>query len=68
MNDFVAEINETVREAKKEIDTINRELRQIPFGNDTYKFIMKEKPDRSVMCFSGFASTWKVTWIPLRST
>lgn len=48
MNDFVAEINETVREAKKEIDAINRELRQIPFGNDTYKFIMKEKPDRSV--------------------
>ena len=42
MNDFVAEINETVREAKKEIDAINRELRQIPFGNDTYKFIMKE--------------------------
>lgn len=48
MNDFVAEINETVREAKKEIDAINRELRQIPFGNDTYKFVMKEKPDRSV--------------------
>lgn len=48
MNDFVAEINETVREAKKEIDAINRELRQIPFGNDTYKFIMKEKPDRNV--------------------
>ncbi len=48
MNDFVAEINETVREAKREIDAINRELRQIPFGNDTYKFIMKEKPDRNV--------------------
>ncbi len=48
MNDFVAEINETVREAKAEIDSINRELKQIPFGNDTYKFIMKEKPDRSV--------------------
>lgn len=48
MNDFVAEINETVREAKKEIDAINRELRRIPFGNDTYKFIMKEKPDRNV--------------------
>lgn len=48
MNDFVAEINETVREAKKEIDAINRELRQIPFGNDTYKFVMKEKADRNV--------------------
>ena len=48
MNDFVAEINETIREAKREIEQINRELKQIPFGNDTYKFIMKEKPDRSV--------------------
>lgn len=47
MNDFVAEINESVREAKREMDAINRELRQIPFGNDTYRFIMNEKPDRS---------------------
>ncbi len=48
MNDFVAEINETVREARAEISSINRELRQIPFGNDTYKFVMKEKSDRAV--------------------
>ncbi|MCI8401800.1 MAG: AAA family ATPase [Lachnospiraceae bacterium] len=48
MNDFVAEINETVREARAEIEGINRELRQIPFGNDTYRFVMEEKPDRSV--------------------
>lgn len=48
MNDFVAEINETVREAKTEIDAINRELKQIPFGNDTYKFMMDERADRSV--------------------
>jgi uncharacterized protein YPO0396 len=46
MNDFVAEINETVTEAKREIDAINRELKQIPFGQDTYKFRMEEKPDR----------------------
>ncbi len=48
MTDFVAEISDTVREAKTEIDAINRELRQIPFGNDTYKFVMREKADRSV--------------------
>ena len=48
MNDFVAEINETIREARAEIDSINRELKQIPFGNDTYKFVMKEKADRAV--------------------
>jgi chromosome segregation ATPase len=46
MNDFVAEINETVAAARTEIDSINRELKQIPFGQDTYKFRMEEKPDR----------------------
>ena len=32
MNDFVAEIDENVREAKREMDAINRELRHMPFG------------------------------------
>ncbi len=48
MNDFVAEINETVREARGEIEIINRELKKISFGSDTYKFVMREKADRSV--------------------
>ena len=43
MNDFVAEMNETIGEAKREIDAINRELKQIPFGQDTYKFKMHGK-------------------------
>ena len=46
MNDFVAEINEAVANARAEIDLINRELRQLPFGNDTYRFVMEEKADR----------------------
>ncbi len=46
MNDFVAEINETIGEARREIAAINRELKQIPFGQDTYKFKMEEKTDR----------------------
>lgn len=46
MNDFVAEINERIGEAKREIDAINRELKQIPFGQDTYRFKMEEKPER----------------------
>ena len=33
---------------KREMDAINRELRHMPFGNDTYKFVMKEKPDRAL--------------------
>lgn len=48
MNDFVAELNETVMEAQQEIEAINRELKQLPFGNDTYRFVMSEKPDRAV--------------------
>lgn len=48
MNDFVAEMNETICDAKSEISAINRELKQLPFGKDTYKFVMKEKPDRAV--------------------
>lgn len=48
MNDFVAEINENIAEAKTEIESINRELKQIPFGNDTYRFLMKEKADRAL--------------------
>ena len=42
MVDFVAEINEAIREAREEIDEINRELKYIPFGKDTYQFEMKE--------------------------
>jgi uncharacterized protein YPO0396 len=48
MNDFVAEINERVRGARREIDAINRELRTLPFGRDTYRFVLKEKADRTV--------------------
>lgn len=46
MVDFVAEINEAIREAKEEIDEINKALKDIPFGKDTYQFKMLEKPDR----------------------
>lgn len=46
MNDFVNEINGKIRAAVDEIDSINQELKQIPFGQDTYKFRMDEKPER----------------------
>lgn len=46
MNDFVAEINEMVSNARMEIELINRELKQLPFGSDTYRFVMEEKADR----------------------
>ena len=48
MHDFIGEINEAIRMAKDEIGAINRELKQIPFGQDTYQFKMKEKPDRAI--------------------
>ncbi len=48
MHDFIGEINEAIRLAKDEIGAINRELKQIPFGQDTYQFKMKEKADRAI--------------------
>ena len=48
MHDFIGEINEAIRMAKDEIGSINRELKQIPFGQDTYQFKMQEKPDRVI--------------------
>ena len=46
MNDFVSEIMGKIRDAVEEINAINEELKQIPFGQDTYKFRMDEKPER----------------------
>lgn len=48
MNDFVAEINESAREARAEIDIINDELKQLPFGSDIYQFQMDRKKDRKI--------------------
>ncbi len=47
MTDFVAEMNESILNAKKEVDAINAELRRLPFGSDTYSFMMDERADRS---------------------
>ncbi len=48
MTDFVAAINESIGRGRKELDRINMELRVLPFGNDTYKFIVANKADRAV--------------------
>lgn len=48
MIDFVGEINESILKADEEMNLINSELRKLPFGNDTYKFVKKEKPDRAM--------------------
>ncbi len=48
MNDFVAELNETIQAALAEKDKINNELSKIPFGNDRYRFVMTRKPERQV--------------------
>ena len=46
MTDFVEEMNESIRQAKEEVDRINSELRHLPFGSDTYRFVMDEREDR----------------------
>ena len=38
----------SIRDAKEEIAAINRELKRLPFGSDTYKFVIKERPDRAI--------------------
>ncbi len=48
MHDFIGEINEAIRIAKDEVDAINKELRKIPFGLDTYEFEMKPRADRDI--------------------
>lgn len=48
MRDFIGEISEAIRIAEDEIAGINAELKQIPFGLDTYKFVMKPRTDRSM--------------------
>lgn len=47
MTDFVAEMNESISKARKEVESINEELKGLPFGNDTYAFHMDEREDRS---------------------
>ena len=48
LHDFVAELNEKIVAAKEEIESINSELKRIPFGRDIYQFKMEEKSDREV--------------------
>jgi len=48
LHDFVAELNENITTARAEIDSINAELKRIPFGRDIYQFKMIEKPDRQI--------------------
>ncbi len=47
MNDFVAELKEKMDRAAGEIEGINRELKETPFGQDTYRFEMKPRSDRT---------------------
>lgn len=47
MNDFVAELKEKMDRARGEMESVNRELRQTPFGVDTYRFEMKPRSDRN---------------------
>jgi len=46
LGDFVAEINEKAALARAELDAINDELKELPFGRDTYRFTMQPRPDR----------------------
>lgn len=48
LQDFVGELRENIEKAQSEIDSINRELKKIPFGRDIYQFKMIRKTDRDI--------------------
>ena len=47
MNEFVSELVENIQNARREILEINRELENLPFGNDVYTFKMKPRSDKT---------------------
>ena len=47
ITDFIAELSEKVNHAKDEIDAINNELKDLPFGQDIYTFKPKERADKA---------------------
>jgi len=46
MTECVSELIEAIRKAQNEVDSINRELKTLPFGDDIYTFTMKPKADK----------------------
>jgi len=48
MHDFIGEIYDAMRVAKNEVNTINKELKKLPFGEDVYQFVMEERPERRI--------------------
>ena len=47
ITDFIAELSEKVNNAKEEINSINKELKDLPFGQDIYTFKPKERADKA---------------------
>ncbi len=47
VTDFIAAICESLNNAKTDINAINDELEQLPFGQDVYSFKANEKKDRA---------------------
>ena len=47
ITDFIAELAEKVTDAKIEIDAINRQLKEFPFGQDIYTFKPVERADKA---------------------
>ncbi len=47
VTDFVAEVYSNITDAENEIDSINDELKTLPFGNDIYQFTSKRRTDKT---------------------
>ncbi|MBQ8162261.1 MAG: AAA family ATPase [Clostridia bacterium] len=46
LHDFVSTLSEQIEQARRDIRELNDTLRQLPFGQDSYRFILREKPER----------------------
>ena len=44
-NDFLARISESIQQVQKQVDDLNRVLRNGQFGTDRYRFIVRPNPD-----------------------
>lgn len=44
-NDFLAKLKEAIEQVKRQVNNLNKALKQAQFGSDKYQFIVKKNPD-----------------------
>lgn len=44
-NDFLAKLKEAIEQVKRQVNNLNKALKQAQFGSDKYQFVVKKNPD-----------------------